>query len=608
MSSEQGITMNKQFGLVRHTFVSLLAVVMLSGCGGGNDAQSVNNDTTGTPPTDPTDPTEPDTPDPDPIDPNTPNRAPVANAGLDQKALAGSTIYLPGSGEDVDGTIASYEWVQASGTTAVINNNTAATTTVVLPSVSQAERLAFSLTVTDNRGASHTDNVTITLFVEDEPVNNAKPRSDAGADQVVAAGEEVMLSGVGEDLDGLIMSYAWTQSNGPAVTLSGANTSEPSFTAPQVDDSRTLTFVLTVTDDDDATAVDDVNVEVFPLMTPPQNVQAEAEPDVIILTWDEVPGAASYDIYHARESFGSTPDLENYKTLLDGTLVTGQTSNRYELDTPPVAQNYYFVITAIRDKDESDPSAEVSVESKVGYVVKNTGLLNDTGFDLYSDTSSISPLEFSSFEGQDAYFGRDQDSNLIKSGAGRAGFDFTKVDDSGRSLSASDTEWSCVFDHRTGLLWEVKAEAESDNVQAADSTFTWYFTAKNISGERPGTAGGGRCNLDSRCDTQAYIEEMNQQKLCGRNDWRLPTVTELKSIVDHGSEDVPLIDENYFPNAELGAYWSMTVASNTSVNQKEPGNPMDNAWLVEFYDGVMEKRSRNSRLRVRVVSGGSDDE
>ncbi len=56
---------------------------------------------------------------------------------------------------------------------------------------------------------------------------------------------------------------------GPTVTLSGANTATPSFTAPT--GPATLTFQLTVTDNDGATDTDTVVVNVEP---PPPVVDA----------------------------------------------------------------------------------------------------------------------------------------------------------------------------------------------------------------------------------------------------------------------------------------------------------------------------------------------
>ena len=48
------------------------------------------------------------------------------------------------------------------------------------------------------------------------------------------------------------------------MTLTGATSESASFTAPPVTQDTTLTFRLTVTDDDGASASDDVDVDVVP--------------------------------------------------------------------------------------------------------------------------------------------------------------------------------------------------------------------------------------------------------------------------------------------------------------------------------------------------------
>ena len=84
--------------------------------------------------------------------------------------------------------------------------------------------------------------------------------SDSGAcannPPVVSAGPDVMadertmvtLKGSALDFDNDALTYAWTRVSGPAVTLTGANTLGPSFTAPEVATDTDLVLRLTVSD------------------------------------------------------------------------------------------------------------------------------------------------------------------------------------------------------------------------------------------------------------------------------------------------------------------------------------------------------------------------
>lgn len=108
------------------------------------------------------------------------------------------------------------------------------------------------------------DTGTVTIEVRPEQVGNEPPVADAGADQTVDENDPVSLNGTASsDPDGTIDAYSWTQTAGPAVVLSNANTATPSFTAPEVNATETLTFQLTVTDDAGGNDTDSTNVRVL---------------------------------------------------------------------------------------------------------------------------------------------------------------------------------------------------------------------------------------------------------------------------------------------------------------------------------------------------------
>jgi len=81
---------------------------------------------------------------------------------------------------------------------------------------------------------------------------NIDPVANAGSNQTVILGSFVTLNGsTSADPDGTIESYQWSQTAGSIMALSSTSEAEVSFTAPSSEDS--LSFTLTVTDNDGAT-------------------------------------------------------------------------------------------------------------------------------------------------------------------------------------------------------------------------------------------------------------------------------------------------------------------------------------------------------------------
>jgi hypothetical protein len=168
---------------------------------------------------------------------------PTANAGDDQTVTTLALVTLDGSGSnDPDGNLPlSYRWTQSGGPTVTLSSPAAIDPTFSAPP--DPALLTFTLMVTDSLGlpALTTDEVVIT-------VTNQPPTANAGEDQVVATLAPVMLDGSGSsDPDGdLPLGYLWTQSGGPAVTLSSPVVISPTFSTPS--DPAVLTFTLMVTD------------------------------------------------------------------------------------------------------------------------------------------------------------------------------------------------------------------------------------------------------------------------------------------------------------------------------------------------------------------------
>ncbi len=100
----------------------------------------------------------------------------------------------------------------------------------------------YTVLITASNG---TNSITDTLTVN---VTNSAPTANAGTDQTVSVNTPVTLDGSGSsDPDGHTpLSYGWTQTGGPSVTLSDRTSISPTFTTPG--SPTVLTFSLTVTD------------------------------------------------------------------------------------------------------------------------------------------------------------------------------------------------------------------------------------------------------------------------------------------------------------------------------------------------------------------------
>ncbi len=111
-----------------------------------------------------------------------------------------------------------------------------------------------------------------------------------------------------------------------------------------------------------------------------------------------------------------------------------------------------------------------------------------------------------------------------------------------------------VTDTKTGLMWKQQHEPEKLN---------WNNAMKHA----------------------------KQSNFVGYSDWRLPTIDELKSLIDERFK--PTINTIAFPNTPDSYFWSSSLDASASGN----------AWIVSFSGGYAGRLNKNYGYYVRLVRG-----
>ena len=189
----------------------------------------------------------------------TSNQPPNAQAGSDQTVEVGGEVTLNGSASDPDGVVRTYRWEQVDGPPVSISNADQASASFVAPIIKGSQVATFRLTAADDKDATATDEVVVTIVGKP----NQPPDVQAGPDQTVDAGDKMRLRGSASDPDGAVRTYRWEQVDGPPVSISNADQASAFFPAPEVKGSQVATFRLTVEDDNNATASDEMVVKVM---------------------------------------------------------------------------------------------------------------------------------------------------------------------------------------------------------------------------------------------------------------------------------------------------------------------------------------------------------
>ena len=194
---------------------------------------------------------------------------PIADAGNNMRVDGGANVTLDGT--DSVGNSLSYSWQQSTGASVTLIDSNTATPSFIAPNNTRQVVLGFTLTVTDSANVSDSDQVHITVG------HDAPPTADARYNINTFTGSNVVLRGDGSDPEQRTLSYSWSQTRGPSMTLSNSDSSVASFVAPSTPSE--LSFTLTVMDPGGNSATDRMMVSVLANESEVPTVSADAGHD-----------------------------------------------------------------------------------------------------------------------------------------------------------------------------------------------------------------------------------------------------------------------------------------------------------------------------------------
>lgn len=525
------------------------------------------------------------------------------NAGRDRSMPEQSTISLSAQVSYPSGDV-TYRWTAPSSITITQEATTSSAATLTAPAVTSETQFTISVTATDASSQTATDTFILTVT----PQNSAPtavitvddwPDTDPGT---YPAGVSITLDGR-SSFDGdntesnAIAKWLWEQTAGSDVT-SGleADQSTLVISTPIADSRQTLTFTLTVTDQEGATNTTSYSITVLSAFeTQPQVTvgldQAVFGGEIILLD-----GTATSSLQAAYPLSA----LWTYSGDSEPTIVQATQADAYAI-APMVsaATTLEFYLTV------EDSYGNVVTETKrVTVTPFPVRVLNDTGITQQANDTTNGTSQQNAWPGQDAHKGADALASagvLNKAGRGQAGFDFTKLNANGDEQDDDVTQFSCVRDNVTGLVWEIKTT--DGGLRDQDHLYSWYSTNNNGGAEGSLNGTATQCSLTD-CNTEDYIEAINSAGLCGFYDWRLPTHGELLSLVHFGKGSSPRIDTQYFPYTGDGTasvlwYWTSLPSADGVSN-----DAAQNVWAIDFISGVDNFLNKSSAASIRLVRAG----
>ena len=358
------------------------------------------------------------------------NQAPTAAAGADQTVSEGSTVYLAGSGSDTDGSLVHYSWsTNSSNITIVDSDSSDGAASFIAPEVdASGSSFTLTLTVTDDDQASASD--TMVVMVE----NNEPPIVSVVDDQSAAAGTTVSLSGSASDSDGSVVAYLWQETSASIIASGGASidradTIMANFTIPtDLAADTALTFELSATDDDGATASAQTKVTVA------------------------ASGSFKWS-FTTADSIYSSPAI-----ALNGTIYFGSDDGKLYALNPDGSEDWNYTTS---NKVRSAPA--IGADGTIYFGSDNGKLyaLNSDGSEDWNYTTAGGVVRASPALGADGtiYFGSEEGKLYALNPDGSEDWNYS-ANDSIYSSPAISSEGMIYFGDSTGMVYELNSSGD----------------------------------------------------------------------------------------------------------------------------------------------------
>lgn len=175
----------------------------------------------------------------------------------------------------------------------------------------------------------------------------------------------------------------------------------------------------------------------------------------------------------------------------------------------------------------------------------------------------------------------------------------------GTAQSYTDNGDGTIKDNNTKLTWERKDDNDIGGIHDKDDKYTWdasfdFINTLNNTCKSDETVD---CSVNGNADCEAVLGMGEVCGFAGHNDWRLPNVKELLSIVKQGAFN-PVVSAAFNTTCVAGCmgnecsctdatnHWSSTTFSSRIA-----------AFRVDFLQGNSADQSKLADIRVRAVRG-----